>query len=54
MKHNKGSDSISSIDVGEFMLKNRLIMASTYLGYAGQGGTVSRMILDYMVTMMKK
>jgi len=37
----------SEIIVGGLTLKNRLIMAPTYLGYAGEGGTVSRMLLDH-------
>lgn len=41
-------DSIfSEIVVSGLTLKNRLIMAPTYLGYAGEGGTVSRMLLDH-------
>jgi len=37
----------SGIVVGGVKLRNRLTMAPTYLGYAGQGGTVSRMLLDH-------
>ncbi len=33
--------------VGGLTLKNRLTMAPTYLGYAGEGGTVSPMLLDH-------
>jgi NADPH2 dehydrogenase len=37
----------SKITVGGKELKNRLTMAPLYLGYAGQGGTVSELILDH-------
>lgn len=37
----------SEIEVGGLTLKNRLIMAPIYLGYAGEGGTVSPMLLDH-------
>ncbi len=37
----------SEIAVGGLTLKNRLTMAPTYLGYAGEGGTVSPMLLDH-------
>ena len=37
----------SEIEVGGLRFKNRLMMAPTYLGYAGEGGTVSQMLLDH-------
>ena len=37
----------SPIAVGGIPLKNRLTMAPTYLGYAGEGGTVGPMLLDH-------
>jgi 2,4-dienoyl-CoA reductase (NADPH2) len=37
----------STIEVGGLRLKNRLTMAPLYLGYAGQGGTVSPMLLEH-------
>jgi len=37
----------STVRVGGIVLKNRLTMAPTYLGYAGPGGTVSRLLLDH-------
>lgn len=37
----------SRITVGGVELKNRLIMAPTYLGYAGPGGTVSELLLEH-------
>jgi len=37
----------SSLPVGRLELKNRLTMAPLYLGYAGEGGTVSRLLLDH-------
>lgn len=37
----------SPLPVGGITLKNRLIMAPTYLGYAGRGGTVSPLLLDH-------
>ncbi len=36
----------SEIDIQGHKLKNRLIMAPLYLGYAGYGGTVSDMLKD--------
>ncbi len=41
------SNLFSPIVVGGLTLKNRLTMAPTYLGYAGEGGSVSRMLLDH-------
>lgn len=43
----------SKIAVGGKELKNRLTMAPLYLGYAGQGGTVSELILDHYRVMAK-
>jgi NADPH2 dehydrogenase len=37
----------SEIKLGGVTLKSRLIMAPTYLGYAGDGGTVTPMLLDH-------
>ena len=37
----------SEIKLGGVTLKNRLIMAPTYLGYAGDGGTITPMLLDH-------
>jgi 2,4-dienoyl-CoA reductase (NADPH2) len=37
----------SEIAVGGLVLKNRLTMAPTYLGYAGEGGRVSDALLDH-------
>jgi 2,4-dienoyl-CoA reductase-like NADH-dependent reductase (Old Yellow Enzyme family) len=37
----------SDIDIQGVRLKNRLTMAPLYLGYAGEGGTVSAMFLDH-------
>jgi NADPH2 dehydrogenase len=37
----------SSLQVGGLELKNRLTMAPLYLGYAGEGGTVSPLLLDH-------
>jgi 2,4-dienoyl-CoA reductase-like NADH-dependent reductase (Old Yellow Enzyme family) len=34
-------------------LKNRLTMAPLYLGYAGEGGTVSKLIIDHYRLMAK-
>jgi 2,4-dienoyl-CoA reductase (NADPH2) len=41
----------STVSVGGVVLKNRLTMAPTYLGYAGPGGTVSRLLLEHYRTM---
>ncbi|MBN1102568.1 MAG: NADH:flavin oxidoreductase [Deltaproteobacteria bacterium] len=43
----------SGITVGGKDLKNRLIMAPLYLGYAGEGGTVSTLLLDHYQLMAK-
>lgn len=37
----------SEMTVGGLVLKNRLTMAPLYLGYAGEGGTVSDMLLEH-------
>lgn len=37
----------SPLKIGQLSLRNRLTMAPLYLGYAGEGGTVSRLLLDY-------
>jgi len=37
----------SEMVVGGLALKNRLTMAPLYLGYAGEGGTVSELLLDH-------
>jgi 2,4-dienoyl-CoA reductase (NADPH2) len=37
----------SEITIKDLTLKNRLIMAPLYLGYAGEGGTVSNMLLEH-------
>ena len=37
----------STITIQGVTLKNRLTMAPLYLGYAGEGGTVSQMLLDH-------
>lgn len=36
-----------SLEVGGLKLKNRLTMAPLYLGYAGEGGSVSDLLLDH-------
>ena len=43
----------SKIDIQGFTLKNRLTMAPLYLGYAGEGGTVSKMLLEHYQLMAK-
>lgn len=43
----------SEIAVGGKELKNRLTMAPLYLGYAGEGGTVSELIIDHYRLMAK-
>lgn len=37
----------SPLRLGDLVFKNRLIMAPTYLGYAGPGGTVSPLLLEH-------
>lgn len=37
----------SSISIKGLTLKNRLIMAPLYLGYAGEGGSISEMLLEH-------
>ena len=41
----------SELTIGKLKLRNRLTMAPLYLGYAGEGGTVSKLLLDYYRTM---
>jgi NADPH2 dehydrogenase len=43
----------SSISVGGKELKNRLTMAPLYLGYAGEGGTVTDLVLEHYRLMAK-
>jgi 2,4-dienoyl-CoA reductase (NADPH2) len=37
----------SPLKIQNVVLKNRLTMAPLYLGYAGEGGSVSSLLLDY-------
>ena len=41
------SNLFSEAKIGGLILKNRLTMAPLYLGYAGEGGTVSDMLLEH-------
>ena len=41
------SHLFSPLDVGGLQLQNRLTMAPLYLGYAGEGGTVSSLLLEH-------
>jgi len=43
----------SPLKIGQLSLTNRLTMAPLYLGYAGEGGTASRLLLDYYREMAK-
>ena len=43
----------SEITIQTLTLKNRLTMAPLYLGYAGEGGTVSKMLLAHYRLMAK-
>jgi 2,4-dienoyl-CoA reductase (NADPH2) len=43
----------SPLTVDKLSLRNRITMAPLYLGYAGEGGTVSRLLLDYYREMAK-
>lgn len=43
----------SEIEISGITLKNRLTMAPLYLGYAGEGGTVSPLLLDHYRLMAK-
>jgi 2,4-dienoyl-CoA reductase (NADPH2) len=43
----------SPLQLGQLSLKNRITMAPLYLGYAGEGGTVSRLLLNYYQEMAK-
>jgi 2,4-dienoyl-CoA reductase (NADPH2) len=47
------SHLFSRITVGGKELKNRITMAPLYLGYAGEGGTVSELFLDHYRLMAK-
>jgi NADPH2 dehydrogenase len=47
------SHLFSEITIQGRTLKNRLTMAPLYLGYAGEGGTVSQMMLDHYRLMAK-
>jgi len=47
------SHLFSKITVGGKELKNRLTMAPLYLGYAGEGGTVSELFIDHYRLMAK-
>jgi len=57
MKQRKEGDMVShlfsKIPVGGRELKNRLTMAPLYLGYAGEGGTVSELFIDHYRLMAK-
>lgn len=41
------SHLFEAFNVGGLNLKNRLTMAPLYLGYAGEGGTISNLLLDH-------
>jgi NADPH2 dehydrogenase len=43
----------SEIKIGGVTLKNRITMAPLYLGYAGEGGTVSNMLLGHYQLMAR-
>ncbi|MDD5009188.1 MAG: hypothetical protein PHC68_12420, partial [Syntrophorhabdaceae bacterium] len=43
----------SEFKIAGIILKNRLTMAPMYLGYAGEGGTVSSVLLDHYRLMAK-
>jgi NADPH2 dehydrogenase len=43
----------SPLKIGQFNLKNRITMAPLYLGYAAEGGMVSRLLLDHYREMAK-
>ena len=45
------SHLFSELTIGKLKLRNRLTMAPLYLGYAGEEGTVSKLLLDYYRTM---
>ena len=49
----KFENLFSPLKMGQLTLTNRIIMAPLYLGYAGEGGTVSRLLLDYYQEMAK-
>ena len=50
---NMASILFSSFKSNSIDLKNRLIMAPLYLGYASEGGKVSRLMLDHYALMAK-
>ncbi len=41
------SHLFSPIEIGDIILKNRITMAPLYLGYAGEGGTVTPLLLEH-------
>ncbi|MCG6916698.1 MAG: NADH:flavin oxidoreductase, partial [Deltaproteobacteria bacterium] len=43
----KFNNLFSPLKIGQLSLRNRITMAPLYLGYAGEGGTVSKLQLDY-------
>ena len=43
----------SPLKIGQLTLRNRITMAPLYLGYGGEGGTVSKLLLDYYQEMAK-
>jgi 2,4-dienoyl-CoA reductase (NADPH2) len=43
----------SPLKIGQLSLKNRITMAPLYLGYAAEGGTVGRLLLDHYREMAK-
>lgn len=43
----KFNNLFSPLKIGQLSLRNRIIMAPLYLGYAGEGGRVSKLLLDY-------
>lgn len=47
------SHLFSPIDVGGVTLKNRITMAPLYLGYAGEGGTITPLLLEHYRLMAK-
>jgi 2,4-dienoyl-CoA reductase (NADPH2) len=49
----KFKNLFSPFNLGQLRLKNRITMAPLYLGYAGEGGSVSRLLLDYYREMAK-
>jgi NADPH2 dehydrogenase len=47
------SHLFSPIEVGGITLKNRITMAPLYLGYAGEGGTITPLLLEHYRLMAK-